>query len=288
MFRAAATRLKIAMPGADDLVELSGKTSSGNTVRLNRRFMQAGFRILTGLVEPHFMAGFSGGRKAVCPGLADLATLHSFHGYRFLAAYRWPATRISRETPAPGGFIRGQPGGIDFTLNVVLNRSRQVVRAFAGDLEAAHEAACQFVAAHACPPVRQEASVAITSSGGYPLNATFYQCVKGFVSCLPAVKTGGTIIAFGGCREGIGSEPYTQTMLAYAGRWAQFLREIADARRSQPVAVPDALSHAGQDRAAICILSRRGKKPGDLGQAFRNRPRGDQRGTDGANTAVGG
>lgn len=216
---------------AADLVQLPERTWSGNTVRLNRRFVEAGFRIITGLVEPHFMAGFSGGRKSVCPGVADLATLRNFHGYSFLAN---PA--------AQNGNLVGNPChleavsvarqvGVDFSINVVLNHSRQVLRAYAGDLEAAHVAACGFAANCVCPRVERPADVVITSSGGYPLDTTFYQCVKGFVAALPAVRPGGQTIAIGGCREGIGSATYTQIMLDYAGRWQQFLRDIGTGDR---------------------------------------------------------
>ncbi len=224
---AAGYRIEDHDSTAADLVELPGKTWSGNTVRLNRRFVEAGFRIITGLVEPHFMAGFSGGRKSVCPGLANLATLSNFHGYEFLA-----------NPKACGGNLEGNPChleslsvarqiGVDFSLNVVLNNERQVLRAFAGELEASHEAACKFAASCVCPPVKRLADVAITSSGGYPLDTTFYQCVKGFVGCLPAVRPGGQIIAFGGCREGIGSSVYAQIMFQYSNRWKQFLSDIS-------------------------------------------------------------
>jgi hypothetical protein len=116
----------------------------------------------------------------------------------------------------------------DFSLNVVLNAERRVVRAFAGDMLAAHAEACRFVSNCACPVVERQADVVLTSSGGYPLDATFYQCVKGFVSCLPAVAAGGAIIAFGGCSEGIGSPEYAGLMKRYAGRWQGFLADIAD------------------------------------------------------------
>jgi lactate racemase len=208
------------------LAELPNTTWSGATVKLNRRFVDAGFRIVTGLVEPHFMAGFSGGRKSVCPGLASLDTVRNFHGEAFLS-----------NVAARNGQLHGNPlheealsvarmVGVDFALNVVLDKARHVVSAFAGDLEAAHDAACQAAAACACRPVERPADVVLTSCGGYPLDATFYQCVKGMVGCLPAVREGGTIIVFGGCSEGVGSAEYAGMMKAYAGRWKQFLDDI--------------------------------------------------------------
>ena len=88
MFGEAAGKYRILDHDAGDetnLLELPGRSVSGAKVSLNRRYMEAGFRIITGLVEPHFMAGFSGGRKAVCPGLASLVTVKNFHGAEFLA-----------------------------------------------------------------------------------------------------------------------------------------------------------------------------------------------------------
>jgi len=212
---------------ADELAEIPGKSWSGNSIVLNRHLVEAGFRISTGLVEPHFMAGYSGGRKAICPGCSSLDTVRNFHGEPFLADER-----------ACNGNLEGNPLhleslsvakalGVDFTLNVVLNDKRQVVKAFAGELEAAHEAACCFVQGCACPTVTTEADVVITCSGGYPLDATFYQCVKGFVSCIPAVKPQGTIVSFGGCTEGIGSPEYTATMSEFGeGNWHLFPQHI--------------------------------------------------------------
>jgi nickel-dependent lactate racemase len=172
------------------------------------------------------MAGFSGGRKSVCPGLSSLETLQNFHGYKFLS-----------NPLAKNGVLKGNPCheeavsmarlcGVDFSLNVILNKKREVVKAFAGEIESAHKAACEFVIKYACPPVSRECDVVVTSSGGYPLDATFYQCVKGLVSCLPTVKKGGTIISLGGCREGIGSSEYRELMFRYSGDWRAFLEDM--------------------------------------------------------------
>ena len=215
----------------DLLMDLPARSHGGSPVRLNRHYIEAGFRLITGLVEPHFMAGFSGGRKAVCPGLTSLETIQQFHGFDFLDHPR-----------ARNGTLQGNPlheealsvaraAPADFSVNVVLDQNRRLVRAFAGEMEAAHEAACRFVSGCACPRVEQPADVVVTSSGGYPLDATFYQCVKGFVSCLPAVREGGGIVAFGGCSEGIGSAEYERTMVEYSGRWRRFIEDIRDGGR---------------------------------------------------------
>jgi nickel-dependent lactate racemase len=211
---------------AAQLVELPGRTASGARVRLDRRFVEAGFRLITGLVEPHFMAGFSGGRKAVCPGLAGLETVRQFHGAAFLADPRARNVNLEGNPLHAEALSVARQAGVDFSLNVVLDGARRVAAAFAGGLEPAHDAACAFVRRCACRPVRREADVVVTSGGGHPLDATFYQCVKGFVSCLPAVRTGGTVIAFGGCAEGVGGPEYAALLARYAGRWREFLGDI--------------------------------------------------------------
>lgn len=210
-----------------ELVELPGARSfSGNKIKLNRHFVEAGFRIITGLVEPHFMAGFSGGRKSVCPGLSSLGTVQNFHGYNFLANANARNGNLKDNPLHEEALSVAKAVGIDFSLNVILNKNRKIVRAFAGELESAHFEACKFVAEYVCRKVDIQADVAITSSGGYPLDATFYQCVKGMVSCLPAVKKGGAILSFGGCSEAIGSREYKETMFKYADNWQRFLEDI--------------------------------------------------------------
>ncbi len=208
------------------LAELPGRSASGARIRLNRRFVEAGFRLVTGLVEPHFMAGFSGGRKAVFPGLAALDAICNFHGAAFLDDARARNANLAGNPLHEEALSVAQLAGVDFSLNLVLDGARHVTAAFAGRLEPAHDAACDFVRGCACRPVRREADLVVTSSGGYPLDATFYQCVKGLVGCLPVVRPGGTIVAFGGCSEGVGSPAYAALLARYAGRWKEFLDDI--------------------------------------------------------------
>lgn len=208
------------------LFELPGKSWSGGKVKINRHFAEAGFKITTGLVEPHFMAGFSGGRKAVCPGLSSLETVRKFHGYEFLSNPHACNGKLDGNPCHMESLSVAKLAKVDFSLNVVLNNERQLVRAFAGGLEEAHFAACGFVSSCSCPKVGAEADIALTSCGGYPLDATFYQCVKGIVSCLPAVKRRGTVVSFGSCLEGVGSKEYQGIMEKYSGRWRDFLTDI--------------------------------------------------------------
>ncbi len=222
-------RYRIVDHKAEDeatLIELPGKSWSGAKVRINREFAEAEFKIITGLVEPHFMAGFSGGRKAVCPGLVSLETVKQFHGYEFLSSPLSCNGNLKGNSCHLESTSIAKLAGVDFSVNVVLNNERKLVRAFSGKLEESHVNACKFVSSCSCPEVETEADIAVTSCGGYPLDATFYQCVKGMVSCIPAVKRNGIIISLGSCLEGIGSPEYQSTMEKYSGRWRDYIMDI--------------------------------------------------------------
>ena len=211
---------------AGELKQIDGLSFSGRPVFLNRSFVDAGFRIVTGLVEPHFMAGFSGGRKAVCPGLVSLETIQAFHSHDYLANPK-AANAILEGNPCHEESLSiARLAGVDYSLNVVLDSGKRLVAAFAGELETAHEKACSFVREHACSVVRNEANAVITGSGGYPLDATFYQCVKGIVGAMPAVKPGGKIIAAGYCREHLGSKEYRDIMFAHSHACHGFIEHI--------------------------------------------------------------
>jgi nickel-dependent lactate racemase len=209
-----------------DLVLLKGKSAYGANVKINRHFINADFRITTGLVEPHFMAGFSGGRKAICPGIASLETLRQFHGERFINS-RYANNGVLKNNPLHREASSvAELAGVDFCVNAVMDSERRLVGLFAGALTASHEAAMKFAAKCACPVVRKPADIVITGSGGYPLDTTFYQCGKGYVGCLPAVKKNGVIIALGGCTEGVGSPEYEGTLIKYSCKMDRFLVDI--------------------------------------------------------------
>jgi len=199
------------------------------TVRVCRRFAEAGFRIVTGCIEPHFMAGFSGGRKGVCPALVDLKTIQRFHGYATLA-----------DPAADTGDLDGNPchaialeaartGGVDFLLNVAIADDRRVAGVYCGDLEAAHAAGCEQVAQWAATSIDGPFDLVVTSGGGAPLDATFYQTVKGMCAAMPALHEGSTLLQVSECSEQVGSKAYTGLMLDYGNDWRQFLADIATA-----------------------------------------------------------
>jgi lactate racemase len=185
-----------------------GETRRGVPVWIDSRYVQADLKITTGLIEPHFMAGFSGGRKLICPGLAALETVKVWHGPDFL-----------EHTNARNGCLDGNPvheentaigrmAGCDFIVNVVIDAKRHILRVVGGDMEAAFLEGVGFARKPVTATLPEPADIVVTTSAGYPLDTTFYQCVKGMVTALPIVKQGGTIILAASMSEGIGSPEF--------------------------------------------------------------------------------
>ena len=214
----------------DELQELDGVSWSGSKVRLNKNYFDAGFRIITGLVEPHFMAGFSGGRKSICPGLVALDTLKQFHGYTFLSNPNATTNLLENNPCHDENSSIAQLCPPDFSINVVLDNKKKINKIFSGELFSSHAKTVEYVKSCCCQSVSQVADMVVTSSGGYPLDATFYQCVKGFVNVLNAVKKNGEILSFGGCAESVGSKEYTELLLKYSGRYMDFIEDIKSNR----------------------------------------------------------
>ncbi|RKY61235.1 MAG: nickel-dependent lactate racemase, partial [Candidatus Latescibacterota bacterium] len=189
---------------------LVGHTSKSTPVWIDREYVRAELRVLTGLVEPHLMAGFSGGRKAICPGIAGLETVKIMHG-----------PKVLEHPNAREGVLDGNPFheevlemahmvGVDFVLNVSLSEDRRITGVFAGDLEKAHLEAVQFVRRQVEAPLPEPADVVLTTSAGYPLDLTFYQAVKGYTAAIPAVKEGGTVVLAARCEEGLGGPEFSE------------------------------------------------------------------------------
>lgn len=185
-----------------------GTTARGVPAWIDSRYVAADLKITTGLIEPHFMAGFSGGRKLICPGLASLETIRHWHSPRFL---EHPNARL--------GCLEGNPvheentaiarmAGCDFIVNVALDAQRRILNVVAGDMEAAFLKGVAFVRQVGVDTVAQPVDIVVTSSAGYPLDTTFYQSIKGMVGAAAIVRPGGTIILAAGLAEGIGSDEF--------------------------------------------------------------------------------
>ena len=202
-----------------------GNSPRGVPIWLDTRYLQAELKIAVGLIEPHFMAGFSGGRKLICPGIAALETIKIWHSPAFL------------EHPcADSGILEGNPvheentwiarrAGCDFIANVVIDAQRRPLKFVAGDLEQAFLEGCGFVRDIVIDTVPEPVDIVVTTSAGYPLDTTFYQAVKGMGAAVPIVKPGGTIILAAGLSEGIGSPQFCSLFREHASL-AEFMDRI--------------------------------------------------------------
>lgn len=186
----------------------------GAPVEINRHFLDADLKILTGLVEPHPYAGFSGGRKSVLPGLASLTTLRLMHGHAMIA-HPGVRTLSLDNNPFHGHSLdAARAAGADFILNVTLNGDRQISGVYAGELDAAHLAACADVAEHAVVEIDEPADLVLTSAGGAPLDTTFYQSTKGILGAAALLRPGGAVVLVCGALEGMGSESFCELINA--------------------------------------------------------------------------
>jgi nickel-dependent lactate racemase len=197
-------------------------------VRICRRFVEADFRIVTGFIEPHFMAGFSGGRKGVCPALVDLDTVQRFHGYDTLADPRARAGVLDGNPCHEIALAVARKTRVDFLLNVAVTRQGRIAGVYAGDLEQAHLAGCEQVRRWVTAETRGTYDLVITSGGGAPLDQTFYQTVKGICAPLEILAEDSTLLTISHCGQGVGSQAYTDILRRWHGDWRGFLRHLAD------------------------------------------------------------
>ena len=202
-----------------------GDTPAGIPAYVDRRYVESDLKILTGLIESHFMAGYSGGRKLVAPGLVGTETIKLLHG-----------PGILEHPNAANGILDGNPlheaslaiarmAGVDFIVNVSMDEERRVTGVFAGELEQAHLAGVACVEDMVQVYLDEPVDIVVTSSAGYPLDTTYYQTVKGMVGVLDILKEDGTIIIASGCTDGVGSAEFERLLRGTADIDA-FIREI--------------------------------------------------------------
>ncbi len=204
------------------LIEV-GRNRAGNPVRVNRAYVDASVRVLTGFIEPHFFAGFSGGPKAVLPGIADIGAILDNHNAAMIGDPHstWAITEACPERSRRGNPLweeileMVQQTSPDFLLNVTLNANHEITGVFAGDLVTAHRAGTDFVRETAMQPVAAPFDVVITSNSGYPLDLNLYQAVKGMSAAAQIVRPGGDIIVAAECWDGLPDH----------GEYARLLRE---------------------------------------------------------------
>ena len=200
--------------GRDDASHADlGKTKRGTPVLIDKTYVEADLKILTGLVEPHLMAGYSGGRKVICPGLGSWRTVRILHSPSFLEQPACTAGRLA-DNPLHHELLEiAEMAGVDFIVNVTLDSDRRVTGVFAGEVNAAHLAGVARVEEIARVPIPAPADVVLTCGAGYPLDTTFYQAVKGMTGAMPAVKPGGTMVLAASMSEGIGGPEFSEKLL---------------------------------------------------------------------------
>ncbi len=196
-----------------------GHTTGGIPIRIDRRFVEADLKIVTGLVEPHFMAGYSGGRKVVAPGVAHQDTILMFHTARIIE-HPNAANCVIESNPLHNEQIEivRKIGGI-VAVNVVIDEQRCVGFVNFGDIEASHMKAVTFMRRYAEVSIPRRFNTVITTAAGYPLDKTYYQTVKGMVGPMDILEPGGTLIIASACSEGMGSREFvaSQQRLCAAG-----------------------------------------------------------------------
>jgi lactate racemase len=204
-----------------------GVTPEGVPVHVNREYCDAELKITTGFIEPHLMAGFSGGRKLIAPGCAGEETIKALHSPRFI-----------EDPHCREGIIEGNPlheqqlkiakiVGHDFIVNVSLDADRRITGVFAGDPLVAHAAGVAHVREAVSAFVREPVDIVVTTSAGYPLDLTLYQAVKGITAAAPVLKRGGMLVLAAACAEGLGSPEFAGMATSYDSP-AAFLKSLRD------------------------------------------------------------
>jgi nickel-dependent lactate racemase len=189
-----------------------GESPRGVPIWIDSRYVEADLKITVGLIEPHFMAGFSGGRKLICPGIAAFETIKAWHSPRFLEHPNAASGRLDGNPVHEENTEIAQKAGCDFIVNVVIDNQRRPIKFVAGDMIAAFEEGAAFVRDVMVDSIGEPVDIVVTSGAGYPLDTTFYQSVKGMVGALPLVKEGGTIILAASMSEGVGSDEFRRGM----------------------------------------------------------------------------
>ncbi len=223
-----ASKYRIVQNDCDDKSShrVVGTTPSGNEVALLSEFLDCDVRIFTGFIEPHFFAGFSGGGKAVMPGLATLDTIMRNHNAVNLdnPNVRWGVTEgnpLWEEIRAAAKMAEPT-----FLINVALNRDKRITAVFSGDFDEAHARGCDYVKQHAMVSVDEPFDLVITGNSGYPLDLNMYQSVKGMSAAAQVTKPGGAIILAADCWDGIPDHGQYGKLLASADTTAELLELV--------------------------------------------------------------
>ena len=210
-----------------------GTTSRGTPVEINRRVVEADFRISTGFIEPHFFAGFSGGRKSIAPGVFSVRAAHKNHGYKMIDH---PLARagILKGNPVHEDMVeQAKMAKLNFIVNVLLNKSKEITHVVAGDPVMAHEKGCEIEKNTTAVSVGHKVDITITSNSGAPLDLDLYQTCKGIDNASQITRDGGIIIIASSCSAGVGPREFLELH-----RSAHSAKEVLqNIRREEPICV---------------------------------------------------
>jgi nickel-dependent lactate racemase len=185
-----------------------GVTCRGTPVEVNADVVNADFRISTGFIEPHFFAGFSGGRKSIAPGVSSAEAIRHNHSPEMID-HPLARTGILDGNPVHEDMVeQAKMAKLDFIVNVLLNREKQITRVFAGNPWSAHEKGCAAEKEIAMAAIDHKVDISIVSNGGAPLDLDFYQTCKGIDTAAQITRDGGIIIIASACSRGVGAEDF--------------------------------------------------------------------------------
>ncbi len=210
-----------------------GFTSEGTPVRIDRRFLEAELKIVTGLVEPHFMAGYSGGRKVLAPGIAHSDTIRTLHSARILDDPNCRSCNVEnnplhREQLEIVKMVKRHSRSEIYAVNTVIDEDRRVAFVNFGDIIDSHQAAMDFADRYCTVTVDRKFDTVVTSAAGYPLDQTYYQAIKGMVTPLEILEKNGSLVLAAQCKEGLGSDEFRSSQCSLLDEGPEaFLRRIS-------------------------------------------------------------
>lgn len=204
---------------------LVGEIGDGVPAYVNRHYVEAELKILTGFIEPHMWAGFSGGRKSILPGISSVQTLQFMHGPEMVAHPKTAYGVLEGNPFHQAGLAIMAKAGADFILNVTLDTSKQVTGVFAGDPVKAHLVGVEFLSRHCIHSLEEPLDFVVTTNAGAPLDCNLYQTAKGLSGVSGATRKGGVILIATECLEGFGSEEY-RAVFEHATTPAAFIEKL--------------------------------------------------------------
>ncbi len=195
----------------EDMVDV-GRIAGHVPALVNRLYVEADLKVLTGFIEPHMWGGYSGGRKSILPGLSSIETLQFMHGPEMIAHPMTEYGQLEGNLFHEAGLLIMEKAGCDFIVNVTLNRKREITGIFSGHPVKAHLRGCAFLEPHCVATLDEPLDFVVTTNAGEPLDCNLYQTIKGMTGVAAVVKPKGDIVIASRCSQGIGSPEYEQIL----------------------------------------------------------------------------